>query len=256
MKKKLLLTVLTVALATCSVACGSSKLEPAKNSDAAETTSIVESASDDASSEDSESATESASEESSADTSADDSETSISGEINGNTYENDYFNIKIDLTDDYKFATNDELIQINSALSNSDAFKNNKVAKKLLDDGNMMIVAYAVSESGKSLNVVLQSIGTFVGGIVDEESILEAGKAEAIKGLEAQGLTDITVETEKVTFLGEEHVSLLTKAKANDTIIFQRAICLIKDGYISLYTASGVDAETFDKVLLDATTVK
>ena len=247
MKKKLLVTMLTLAIAASSVACGSQKIEPAKNNDAVEATSAEAAPSEDSS--------ETAAEDSSSESSdSSDSGENISGEISGNTYENKFFDVKIALDDNYHFATEEELKTLNSTITDMNIFSDNKAAQKALDNGTVMIVTYAVDgTTGKTLNVVLQSVGSLQGALANEQSLLEAGKKDTIAALEGQGLTDVTATIETVTFLGEEHPSLLLSAKINGADLYQRCICLIKDGYIANFTASGLEKDSFDKDLLNAT---
>lgn len=247
MKKKLLVTILTLALTASFVGCGPQKIEPAKNNNA-ESEAPAEEASSEASSADVAEEASSASSESS------ESGDSISGEIDGNTYTNKYFGVKIALDNNYHFATDEELQTLNSTITDLNIFSDNAAAKKALDNGTVMIVTYAVDgTTGKTLNVVLQSVGTLTGALANEQSLLEAGKKDTISALEAQGLTDVTATMETVTFMGEEHPSLLLTAKVNGADLYQRCICLIKDGYIANFTASGLDKEQFDKDLLSAT---
>ena len=116
-----------------------------------------------------------------------------------------------------------------------------------------MVVTYAVDgTTGKTLNVVLQSVGSLAGALANEQSIMESQKEPSISALEAQGLTDVTADMETVKFLGEDHPSLVLKAKINGTVLYQRCICLIKDGYIITFTGSGLDADNYDAELLSA----
>ncbi len=253
MKKKLVVMMVTLALTASSVACGAPKIEPAKNNDAVEADSSEAAPAD----ETTEEASEEASEAATADASAEeDSNESISGSISGNTYENKYFNVKYTLGDNYRFATEDEIKTLNSALGDLDAIKDNKAAKKALDEGAVMTVAYAMdSTKGKTLTVVIQSVNSIVGSLINEEAILTAGKADVEKGLEAQGLSNVTSEVENVTFLGEEHPSLKITGTINGAVLNERMVCLVKGNYIILFAASGLDND-FDSELLSATTVE
>ncbi|WP_026654665.1 MULTISPECIES: hypothetical protein [unclassified Butyrivibrio] len=246
MKKKLLATMFALALATSSVACGAQKVEPATNNNA-ESEASAEAAPSDSSNEN---AAESTSSESS---DASDSGENISGVVNGTTYENKFFGVKFSLGDNYKFANAEELQTLNSTITDLDAFKDNKAAKKALDSGSIMVVTYAVDgTTGKTLNVVLQSVGSLAGALANEQSIMESQKEPSISALEAQGLTDVTAEMETVKFLGEDHPSLVLNAKINGTVLYQRCICLIKDGYIITFTGSGLEADNYDSELLSA----
>ena len=115
-KKKLLVTMIALALSASSVACGAQKVEPAKNNNI-ESEAPAEDTSSESSSE---AASEDASsEESNASASSD----SISGVVNGTTYENKYFGVKFALGDNFKFANDEELQTLNSTITDLDAFE-------------------------------------------------------------------------------------------------------------------------------------
>ena len=106
--------------------------------------------------------------------------------------------------------------------------------------------------NGSTFNVTIQSVGSIVGALVDEKTVLEQGKQSAIDALEAQGFTDVTAEIENFTFLGEEHPTIVMKGSVQGIPVHERSVCLIKGGYISLYSVLGLDADSSDAILTNA----
>ena len=240
MKKKILVALLTLTLAISSIACSSQKIEPAKTTNASSETSSEASPNEN-----------SGENSTSENTVTIDIDKNISGAINVTTYENKFFQVKIALGDAYRFATEEELQTINSKIAEISGLEDEEATKKALEKG--MSVAYAVdAKSNKALNIVLLSVGSVAGALTNEQSFIESQKNETISSLEAQGLTDITSEIQKINFLGEDHLSILSTANMNGSNLYQRQICLIKDGYIIIFAASGLDKEKFDSELLNA----
>lgn len=246
MKKKFIIVMLSLALTASSTACSAGKNNSEGNPG---DSNIFESIPDDGASEGSNSeASEGASEE---DETPDTSDP-VAGSISRNTYENKVYNIKFTLSDGYRFATEEEIKSLNTSIGDIDIFKNNKAAKKALDDGASITAAYAIDNTkGRNVTVTLKKIGS----ANTEEAILEAEKETVVKDFEGQGLTGVTAEVEKVTFLGEEHPSLKISGTFNGAKLNRRILCLVKDNYISLYDASGLDDE-YDAELLNATTLE
>lgn len=110
---------------------------------------------------------------------------------------------------------------------------------------------YCPAQGKANVTVTLKKIGS----ANTEEAILEAEKETVVKDFEGQGLTGVTAEVEKVTFLDEEHPSLKISGTFNGAKLNRRILCLVKDNYISLYDASGLDDE-YDAELLNATTLE
>ena len=249
MKKKLLVTIMTLAIVASTVACGK-ELEPAKNNsaDEASTAEVSEETSD-------EDASVEASDEASTESSTEDSEAegNITGTINGSTYENEFFNIRI-ATENYKFASEEEVKALNSEVRDGD---DDEAVKKAIDDGLVMVVASAQDPSQQnSLTVIVEKVGVLATALTDEKSVLEATKPGILSSFTEQGITDVTAEIENTTFLGEEHPSIILKASMSGVTVYSRTVCLIKSGYVSLYSITGLDSEAFDEVLSKAEKIK
>ena len=247
MKKRFIVAILSIALAIGAVGCSQAPLEPAKNNN------VTDTASEEPSYE-KKTFMEAFSEETSSEASSGTTSGGFtSGEINDNSYENSFFNVKFALNENYKFATDEELEKINSSLADMDVMKDNAKAQEAIDEGAIMTVAHASNSIARStFNVTIQSVGSIAGALVDESTVLEQGKDGAIRALEAQGYTDVSAEIEDFTFLNEEHPSIVMKGTINGLEFHERSVCLMKDGYISLYSILGIDAGRVDDTLAGA----
>ena len=96
------------------------------------------------------------------------------GVSKGNVYENEFFDLRFTLDEGMTFADEEGIAALNSALKNVEFLKSNAAAQKLLDDGYMLIVAYASDlQTGQSFNVGIQNIGLLASLTIDERKFLE-----------------------------------------------------------------------------------
>jgi hypothetical protein len=129
-------------------------------------------------------------------------------------------------------------------LNNAAGDFTNDTIKKYVDEGKVMIVAYATDDTMlKSFNVALQSVGSIVSTLVDEETVLNASSTSVVEILEQQGFENVTTEIDKVNFMGEEHSSLLISAKIQGIDYYERVCCLVDNGYVMSLTTGGLTKE-------------
>ncbi|SHN60021.1 hypothetical protein SAMN02745247_02157 [Butyrivibrio hungatei DSM 14810] len=241
MKKKFLVAMLAMMIMASSVACGKTDTDkgPLKAGEESSEASfeIKEDSADEASSEASvEEAVEAASEASSeeaTEVTADEA----AGYVDGQAYINENFNLKFNIDSDMSFADEQAVADLNNAAGD---FTNDTI-KKYVDEGKVMIVAYATDDTMlKSFNVALQSVGSLVTTLVDEETVLNASAGSVVDLLTQQGFEDVTTEVDKVQFMGEEHSSLLISAKIQGIDYYERVCCLVDNGYVMSLTTGGL----------------
>ncbi|MCR4757332.1 MAG: hypothetical protein K5792_05985 [Butyrivibrio sp.] len=245
MKKKILVAMLAMMIMASSVACGNTESENKGPLKAGEESSeaafeIKEDSADEASSEASaleavEAASEASSEEAT-EVTAD----AAAGHVDGQAYINENFNLKFNIDSDMTFADEQGVADLNNAAGD---FTNDTI-KKYVDEGKVMIVAYATDDTMlKSFNVALQSVGSIVSTLVDEETVLNASSTSVVEILEQQGFENVTTEIDKVNFMGEEHSSLLISAKIQGIDYYERVCCLVDNGYVMSLTTGGLTKE-------------
>ena len=241
MKKKFLVAMLAMMIMVSSVACGKTDTDkgPLKAGEESSDASfeIKEDSADEASSEASaleavEAASEASSEEAT-EVTADEA----AGYVDGQAYINENFNLKFNIDSDMSFADEQGVADLNNAAGD---FTNDTI-KKYVDEGKVMIVAYATDDTMlKSFNVALQSVGSLVTTLVDEETVLNASADSVVDLLTQQGFEDVTTEVDKVQFMGEEHSSLLISAKIQGIDYYERVCCLVDNGYVMSLTTGGL----------------
>ena len=241
MKKKFLVAMLAMMIMASSVACGKTDTDkgPLKAGEESSEASfeIKEDSADEASSEASaleavEAASEASSEEAT-EVTADEA----AGYVDGQAYINENFDLKFNIDSDMSFADEQGVADLNNAAGD---FTNDTI-KKYVDEGKVMIVAYATDDTMlKSFNVALQSVGSLVTTLVDEETVLNASADSVVDLLTQQGFEDVTTEIDKVQFMGEEHSSLLISAKIQGIDYYERVCCLVDNGYVMSLTTGGL----------------
>lgn len=261
MKKKLIISMITVAMVIGAVACANAKSEP--NNSAGIEDSTAEAAS---SMETVEEAVEAVTEEAYVESSDDESKTltdeerkkmhamlDATGYLEGNSYENGFFNVRFDLDDSYTFSDADELKELNGIDID---FNNDPMVTSAISDGNLVMVAYASDKTDTTpanniFEVMMKGVELEVGLSGNEETFLEEFKSSVLPSL-----PNATAEIENITFLGKEHPSLFIKSNVNGVDIYKRYVCLFKPQFVSIYSVTGRDADTFDEVIKNAEIVR
>ncbi|WP_026651101.1 hypothetical protein [Butyrivibrio proteoclasticus] len=242
MKKKIVAIMLMASLAIASVACGSTKeIEPATNESSVEESSVeesVEETTEEADEADSEEEAKEVSEEE-----VDDSEFT-SGVINGNVYENMFFDVTYTIQDDMRFATEDELALLSGAMSD---LVDDEATKSQLDNGQTVIVAYALNaDNTKTFNVTMSSLNVF-GSLLSEKTLVDMSIEQAMPTLE-QMYQNVEVSTEEMEIMGETHYVANMSMEMNGVQLYQRQMYIIKGSYVSAYTCATTDLAELDKL--------
>ena len=262
MKNKIIVTMITLAMATGAVACSNVKSETNNNSAGIEDSTVEAVASMESLEEVAEEVTEEASVEASDDVAkplADEERKKMhamldpTGYLEGNSYENSFFNVRFDLDDNYIFSTVDELKELNGIDGD---FNNDPALTQYISAGNMVVVAHAsdktdATSANNIFEVMIQGVELEVGMSGNEEAFLEECKSSVLPSL-----PNATAEIENITFLGKEHPSLYIKANVNGVDVYKRYVCLFKPQLVSLYSVTGLDADTFDEVIKNAEMVQ
>ncbi len=255
MKKKILATVLAMVMTASVVACGNSSSDEPISGEGRSFTLSEETAEE--STEVSAEATTEVTEEVSAEAASSDStevdseEEFTAGVVDGQSYVSELFNLKFTVDDDMTFAGEDQLAELNSTVAET-VFEDNEQIQKAVDDGTVMIVAYAVDDTMiKSFNVAIQSVGA-LGAWMNEEAVLTASETSAAEVLESQGFENVTTTIEDIKFMGEDHPSLLIEAEISGVKFYQRVCCLESDGYVGTFTLAGLELDVLDNMFANS----
>ncbi|MCR5823935.1 MAG: hypothetical protein K6G60_05825 [Lachnospiraceae bacterium] len=143
------------------------------------------------------------------------------------------------------FTDEEGIAELNSALKNVEFLKSNGAAQKLLDEGYMLIVAYASDlQTGQSFNVGIQNIGMLASLTLNERKFLDLQCPSIPKALESQGFTDITAEIYDLTMCGESHPAIVVSSLIQGYPFYEIMLVSIKSSYASFYTFAGFDLES------------
>jgi hypothetical protein len=137
-----------------------------------------------------------------------------------------------------------QLMGLTSDLMNNDAVEN------ALENGTVVMAFYAQSLDGTlNMNIALERLSLVNGILMDEESYINVSKSQLAPALESMGMENVTVETAKIQFAGEERHGLRIHATIQG-IDFDEALVCIKNGnYIASVTVGTVGENKTDDLL-------
>lgn len=262
MKKKLTLTIIILTLVAGSMACSNVNSQSDEYTTAVENNSVEVVDSMDSGDGVAEAVTEATSVEATEETSQtltdEDREKmhamlDATGYIDGNAYENGFFNVRFDLDESYTFSDAEELKELNGIDID---FNNDPMVTSAISDGNLVMVAQASDKTDTSpanniFDVMIQGVDLEVGLSGNEEAFLEEFKSSVLSSL-----PNATAEIENIIFLGKDHPSLFIKANVNGVDIYKRYVCQFKPQFVSIYSVTGRDADTFDEVIRKAEMIR
>ncbi len=204
--KKTMGFILSMALLLTAAGCGSDEdvrgtVEPAAT-DAAEATEATETAE----------ATEAAEADEEA------TEAFEFGEVSANVYENKVIGLGCELSSDWTFYTDEQILEMNSlALEAMD-----EEAAEMVADATIIYDMYAMHSDGmSSINVNLENVGVASYALYSEKDSLENAKDILVDSMENMGYENASAELTTVTVAGEEFDALSTTASISGLDMYQ-----------------------------------
>ena len=164
------------------------------------------------------------------------------GETKDNAYENSYFNLRIPILKGMKFDSADEVARLNGQLAD---LASSDTAKQLITDGRTVIVAGASDNKSTLLNISINNVGSKIIKQYGEQSLLAGDTKTIASEYEKMGYTSVSVSVDTITFLGEDHPSLLVTGNIMGRPFYERQVCVIKGDYIAVVTVSGQSENAF-----------
>lgn len=145
-------------------------------------------------------------------------------------YRNDYFKYTCVLPDDWYVMNTDEIAQMVGytvdTLGESDA---GDIIQDTFESGESKMDFYAVAGDGlRNINIVLGKLKVME-MLLPLQQLLDSTSEVLVSGLESMGATNITTNTEKIDFLGEERLALLVHGEYMGATIYE-TIVVIRDG--------------------------
>ncbi len=159
----------------------------------------------------------------------------------GEVYRNEYFKFTCNLSDDWYVLNPDELSQMlgitYEALGDGTA---GKLIQTSFENGSTQMDFYAVMASGgQTINVVI-SKAKVVERLLPDQLLLTASIPVLTSGLTDMGATDITSDTQNITFLGKERAALIVDANYQGASMHETIFLVRQGGYLASMTITDI----------------
>ena len=239
---KLVSAATSLMLAVTLVACGGSKPAPAPDATATSDTTTTETTSTDSTTE---TTTESTEKVDLA------KEGYIKGTISGDTYTNETFGLSYTLPADYKFATDEEVAQLNN--TTVEALKDDADYIKTIEEGSAFIEMSAKStKNSDNVNLTIERFDPALAEEYTAQQITDQVYKNILgdnSALETIGCTDITSKMTTVTIDGKERPAEEVHAKLGDIDLTQYYVVFVAKNYICNICATTSDANNIPTML-------
>ncbi len=157
------------------------------------------------------------------------------GRIEGTVYTNDSMHFRMSLPDGWYYASEEELIGLNSTMIDNLSDEDIKAA---MENGGGILGVYAQDSTNRhQANIIFQEIPftAFTAEMVIDQSI------PALKSqLESQGLTVIRADKEPIEFLGEDTHCLRVEASLNGVPLYETQVYYRYGRYFAVITFSSI----------------
>lgn len=128
------------------------------------------------------------------------------GTNSSSVYNNSYFGISFRLPQNWIFADEAQLQEMNHAISDTHSAEEIRAA---LGEGQCWFDMYATSDDGyQNVNITVQNIKAVYGAPADAETLADASLEPLKTALTGQGAQDLSIHKETMTFAGEPAVCL------------------------------------------------
>ena len=158
------------------------------------------------------------------------------GTVEGNTYTSDYLGIRLTADGDWVIADEEQLAELSGMVL--DSFTDKDVKAQLEKGGNVMDLYVLNQVDGSSVNVTLQKLGLFNGGMMNEDAYADANLKQLPDVLASSGITVDKIEKTKVTFAGQERVALTLEGTVQGYPLYETMVLIKVSSYISCITAA------------------
>ena len=165
----------------------------------------------------------------------------------GEVYRNEYFKFTCNLSNDWYVLNPDELSQMlgitYDALGEGTA---GKLIQNSFENGSTQMDFYAVLVSGgQTINVVI-SKAKVVELLLPDQLLLKVSIPILTSGLSDMGATDITSDTQKLTFLGKERAALIVEANYQGASMHETIFLVRQGGYLATITITDMTGNPTD----------
>jgi hypothetical protein len=180
-------------------------------------------------------------------TAAPEKEDPLMGETVNNVYANGFLGITCQLDAQWTVFNKEQLAQLMGLTSD---LMNNDAVENAMENGTVVMAFYAQSLDGTlNMNIALERLSLVNGILMDEESYINVSKSQLAPALESMGMENVTVETAKLLFAGEERYGLRIHATIQGVDFDEALVCIKNGNYIASVTVGTVGENKTDDLL-------
>jgi len=158
------------------------------------------------------------------------------GTVEGSTYTSQFLGIRLTADGDWAIADEEQLAELSGMVL--DAFSDEDI-KAQLEKGGSVMDLYALNQAnGSSVNITLQKLGLFDGGLMSEDDYADSQLKQLPDALASTGITVDKLEHTKATFAGQEHAVLTLEGSIQDYPLYETMVLIKSGSYIACVTAA------------------
>ena len=164
------------------------------------------------------------------------------GVVENNVYRNDYFGIRCELSEDWTFYSEEEILELNNVSIDSSG----------IDWSNAPIIydMYATHQTNfSSININMEKLSSLAASDLDIKSYLEP-QFDAIKsGLTNTGYSNVTVEYAKITVDGRQYDGIKVHGDIQGIDFYEVIFCYRKGNYLVNTAVATLQTDTTAEML-------
>lgn len=173
------------------------------------------------------------------------------GSSSSNTYTNSFLGLSCTLPENWTFATDEEILQMNNIAS---SMMDEETAKAIAE-ANIVYDMFAQSTTGSSINVNLEKVTAIQSVMLDVKQTLEAQLPTIKSTFENMGYTNVQAVYQTVTIDGQEFDGLAISAEIQGMTFYEILFSFKKENYLANVTLGTIQAEELE-VMLNSFTIQ
>ncbi|MBQ7045256.1 MAG: hypothetical protein IJN65_02055 [Clostridia bacterium] len=168
------------------------------------------------------------------------------GKTANNVYENKFLGLSCTLPSDWTFATDDEILELNSMVAGT---IDEDIASRIKEANIIYDMQAANSTTGSSMNINLEKLSLVQVATLDIKQTLEAQISQIETAYANMGYTNTVCTYKKVTVDGKSLDALEISAKIQGVDFYAVAFAFAKENYLANVTVCSLVDNTIDTLL-------
>ncbi len=164
------------------------------------------------------------------------------GVVENNVYRNDYFGIRCDLSEEWAFYSEEEILEMNGVASEGSGIDWSN-APILYD----MCATHLTNYS--TININMEKLSSLSAATLDIKSYLEPQFDSIKSGLTNMGYTNVTVEYAKITVKGRQYDGAKVHGVIQGIDFYEVIFCYQKGSYLVNVTVGTLQTDTTTDIL-------